>query len=75
MGKIIMSEKSKTEQVKTVKVKLLKPHKHAGTQYNEGVEIILPEHDAAWLKNLNIAEEVGVTPTVSAQPTKKVEEK
>lgn len=68
-----MSEKLKTEQVKTVKVKLLKPHKHAGTQYNEGVEIILPEHDANWLKNLNIAEDVKAPTAVSA--TKNVEEK
>ena len=68
-----MSEKSKTEQVKTVKVKLLKPHKHAGTQYNEGVEIILPEHDATWLKNLKIAEDAKASTTVST--TKTVEEK
>ena len=64
-----------SEKLKTVKVKLLKAHKHAGMQYSEGAEIEVPEHDAAWLKNLNIAEEVGVTPTVSAQTTKKVEEK
>ncbi len=70
-----MSEKSKTEQVKTVKVKLLKAHNHAGMPYSEGAEIEVPEHDATWLKNLNIAEDVGITPTVSAQPTKKVEEK
>ena len=63
------------DKIKTVKVKLLKAHKHAGMQYSEGAEIDVPEHDATWLKNLNIAEEVGVTPTVSAQTTKKVEEK
>ena len=64
-----------SEKLKTVKVKLLKAHKHAGMQYSEGAEIEVPEHDAAWLKNLKIAEDVGVTPTVSAQTTKKVEEK
>ena len=46
-----------SEKLKTVKVKLLKAHKHAGMQYSEGAEIEVPEHDAAWLKNLKIAED------------------
>lgn len=49
-----MSEKT----AKTVKVKLLKPHTHGGMKYDTGFELDLPEHDAAWLKNLNIAEDV-----------------
>lgn len=70
-----MSEKSKTEEVKTVKVKLLADHKHAGMQYSAGAEIILPEHDANWLKNLSLAEDVGATPAPPASSVKKVEEK
>ena len=61
------------DKIKTVKVKLLKAHKHAGMQYSEGVEIDVPEHDATWLKNLKIAEDAKASTTVST--TKKVEEK
>ena len=61
------------DKIKTVKVKLLKEHKHAGMQYSEGVEIDVPEHDATWLKNLKIAEDAKASTTVST--TKTVEEK
>ena len=61
------------DKIKTVKVKLLKAHKHAGMQYSEGVEIDVPEHDATWLKNLKIAEDAKASTTVST--TKTVEEK
>ena len=61
------------DKIKTVKVKLLKAHKHAGMQYSEGVEIEVPEHDATWLKNLKIAEDAKASTTVST--TKTVEEK
>ncbi|MEX5365700.1 hypothetical protein WCE00_01805 [Acinetobacter haemolyticus] len=46
-----------SEKMKTVKVKFLKAHKHAGMQYSEGIEVDVPEHDANWLKNLKIAED------------------
>lgn len=62
----------KTE-VKTVNVKLLKPHEHAGMEYSVGMEITVPEHDADWLKKLNIAEDVKAT---TATPiTKTAEDK
>lgn len=57
--------------VKTVKVKLLKTHNHAGMAYSEGMEIEVPEHDADWLKNLKIAEDV----KTSTAAMKTVEEK
>ncbi|MCU4601861.1 DUF7210 family protein [Acinetobacter ursingii] len=63
-----MSEKT----VKTVKVKLLKPHTHGGMKYDTGFELELPEHDANWLKNLTIAEDIK-TSAVVAKTT--VEEK
>ena len=62
-----------SEKAKTVKVKLLKQHLHAGMQYSKGAEIDVPEHDATWLKNLKIAEDAKASTTVST--TKKVEEK
>lgn len=58
-------------EVKTVKVKLLKAHEHAGMPYSEGMEVEVPEHDANWLKNLKIAEDV----KASTASTKVVEEK
>ena len=64
-----MSEK----EIKTVKIKLLADHQHAGMKYSAGAEITLPEHDANWLKNLNIAEDVKAPTAVSA--TNNVEEK
>lgn len=60
----------KTE-VKTVKVKLLQPHNHAGMQYSKDMEIEVPVHDAEWLKNLKVAEDV----KASTATTKPVEEK
>ncbi|MBP8005348.1 MAG: hypothetical protein KAZ18_00370 [Acinetobacter sp.] len=57
-----------SEKTKTVKVKLLKPHKHAGMHYNTGMEIDVPEHDAEWLKNLKIAEDAKPS-TVNATKT------
>ena len=62
-----MSEKT----VKTAKVKLLKDHKHGEMRYSAGMEIEVPEHDAEWLKNLKIAEDV----KASAVAAKPVEEK
>lgn len=61
-----MSEKT----AKTVKVKLLKPHTHNAMKYDVGFELELPQHDAQWLKNLKIAEDVKTT-----TPLAKVEEK
>lgn len=49
---------STKNEVKTVKVKLLQPHHHAGMSYGADMEIEVPELDAAWLKNLKIAEDV-----------------
>lgn len=49
---------SDKNQVKTIKVKLLRPHQHAGMQYDVGMDIEVSEHDANWLKNLKIAEDV-----------------
>lgn len=60
-----MSEKA---QAKTVKVKLLKAHQHAGMTYDAGMEIEVPEHDATWLKNLKIAEDVKASFTATAKP-------
>lgn len=60
-----------SEKVKTIKVKLLADHQHAGMKYSAGVELELPEHDAAWLKNLKIAEDV----KVSTSTAKTVEDK
>lgn len=68
-----MSEKSKTEEVKTVKVKLLKDHQHGEMRYSAGMEIDIPELDAKWLKNLKIAEDVKTSTAVTTNKT--VEEK
>jgi hypothetical protein len=46
------------EEAKTVKVKLLKDHQHGKMRHSAGMEIDVPEHDATWLKNLKIAEDV-----------------
>ena len=62
-----MSEKT----VKTAKVKLLKDHKHVEMRYSAGMEIELPEHDAQWLKNLKVAEDI----KTSAMVTKPTEDK
>ncbi|WP_314338863.1 hypothetical protein [Acinetobacter guillouiae] len=51
-------------EAKTVKVKLTQPHRHAGMQYDSGMEIDVMEHDANWLKNLKIAEDVKNTSVI-----------
>lgn len=56
---------------KSVKVKLLQAHNHAGMPYREGMEIEVPTHDAEWLKNLKIAEDVKTSTAI----TKTAEEK
>lgn len=56
-----------SEKMKTVKVKLVKPHTHKGMKYDMGFELELPEHDATWLKNLKIAEDVKTSAPVSAK--------
>lgn len=60
-----MSEKA---QAKTVKVKLLKAHQHAGMAYDTGMEIEVPEHDATWLKNLGIVDDGKVSTTATPKP-------
>ena len=45
-------------KVKTVKVKLLRPHKHAGEQHAVGAEIELPEKKAAFAIRAKSAEKV-----------------
>ncbi len=60
------------DAIKTVKVKLLKDHQHGKMRYSAGMEIEVPGHDAEWLKNLKIAEDVKSTVVT---PTKTVEEK
>lgn len=59
------------DEIKTVKVKLLKDHQHGKMRYSEGMEIEVPEHDAEWLKNLKIAEDT----KASVSAAKPVEEK
>ena len=59
------------DEIKTVKVKLLKDHQHGQMRHSAGMEIEVPEHDAEWLKNLKIAEDV----RASAVAAKPVEEK
>lgn len=63
-----MSKTDPKTETKTVKVKLLKAHEHAGMQYGEGAEITVPEHDAQWLINLDVAEAVKAA-TTAPQPT------
>ncbi len=58
-------------EVRTIKVKLLQAHNHAGMPYSAGAEILVPEHDADWLKSLKYAEDV----KTSTASTKVVEEK
>lgn len=63
------SDKNEVKTVKTVKVKLLKPHHHAGMKYDADMEIEVPEHDANWLKNLDIAEDVKTSTAALVKPT------
>lgn len=60
------------DEIKTIKVKLLKDHQHGKMRYSAGMEIDVPEHDADWLKNLKIAEKVKAA---AATQTKTAEEK
>lgn len=46
------------QEVKTVKVKLLKPHEHAGIAYSSDMTLEVFEHDADWLISLEIAEKL-----------------
>ncbi|MBK1614996.1 hypothetical protein CKO44_16120 [Rubrivivax gelatinosus] len=41
---------------KTVKVKLIKPHTHAGEQLDPGAELSVSEADASWLTEHQVAE-------------------
>lgn len=66
------------KEVKTVKVKLLKAHEHAGISYAEGMEISVLAHDAGWLESLKIIEKVtedSKTPLAKTTVSKTVEEK
>jgi hypothetical protein len=65
-----MSSNEAKNEAKTVKVKLLKDHNHAGMPYSADMEIDVPAHDAEWLKNLKIAEDVK-----ASAATKSAEEK
>lgn len=58
---------SEKNEAKTVKVKLIQPHRHAGMQYDSGMEIDVLEHDADWLINAAVAEK---TLTKSESPSK-----
>lgn len=69
-----MAEKTNAKEIKTVKVKLKADHEHGGMKYSAGAEIVLPEHDAVWLKNLKIAEEIETTAAITPS-VKIVEEK
>lgn len=61
-----MSEKAKTEEVKTVKVKLRADHTHAGMKYSAGKEIEVTEQDAEWLLQVKVAESVASKTTTIA---------
>lgn len=65
---------SDKNEVKTIKVKLLKPHQHADKKYDAGDDIEVSELDAKWLKKLNIAEDVKTSP-VQSNAVKALEEK
>lgn len=51
---------------RTVRIELLKPHKHAGTKHAEGTTIPVPEHDAVWLENNGVGKTVKTVPTESS---------
>ena len=65
------------KEVKTVKVKLLKAHEHAGISYAEGMEISVLAHDAGWLESLKIIEKVteDLKAPLAKTTSKAVEEK
>lgn len=56
-----MSDKT----IKTVKVKLLKPHTHGGVKFDAGMEIDMPEHDAKWLINTQTAQQSATKATTN----------
>ena len=66
-----MSKTDPKTEIKTVKVKLLKAHEHAGMQYGEGAEITVPEIDAVWLINMGVVAD----PKATTQTTPPVEGK
>jgi len=43
---------------KSIKIKLLKPHTHAGRDYPKGAELKLNADSAQWLISIKTAEEV-----------------
>jgi len=49
-----------------MRIKLKKPHTHAGRKYPAGAELDLPVIKAEWLKALGVAEEAPA-PDVAAQ--------
>lgn len=44
--------------IKLIKVKLLKPHTHAGRDYPKGAEIDLAPDSAKWLISVKTAQEI-----------------
>lgn len=63
-----MSKDTAKDAEKTVKVKLLKDHQHGQMRYSAGMEIEVPEHDATWLINVEVAEEVKTTVATTSKP-------
>lgn len=56
---------------KNVKVRIFKPHTHAGVKHvpgPEGKEIEVPEHDAAWLREQGVLDRPGTKPAADAKP-------
>jgi hypothetical protein len=45
-----------------MRVKLLKPHTHAGRDYPAGAELDLADADAQWLAGIKVAEPVTTKP-------------
>ncbi|WP_218241520.1 DUF7210 family protein [Comamonas fluminis] len=59
---------AKTEE--TEKVKLAKPHTHAGKDYEAGAELIVGKSTAAWLRNAGVVETAQTAaPAVAADKT------
>jgi len=56
-----VSKATDKTEVKTVKVKLLKDHEHAGMQYGAGAEIQVSETDEAWLINMGVVANMETT--------------
>ena len=51
------------------RVNLLKPHRHAGRDYQPGQSLELPEDKAEWLVALGVAS-AEPAPSTAAKPTK-----